>query len=112
MSDPKATTCGLAPVEEHISTDVAKLSLHEQAEHLELHHSVPRKVATRSQDHSGHGSNPAGIALGLASPSARRSLKAARLIQAGLPWPAEEQIAHETRKLVISKQVPWHENEV
>lgn len=38
--------------------------------------------------------------------------KAARLVQAGLPWPGEEELEHGTRKMVIQHGVPWHIDKV
>jgi hypothetical protein len=38
--------------------------------------------------------------------------KAARLVEEGLPWPEEEQLAHETKKLVTKANVPWIEDQV
>lgn len=38
--------------------------------------------------------------------------KAARLVQAGLPWPGEEEIEHEVRKMVVESGVPWSLNTV
>jgi hypothetical protein len=35
------------------------------------------------------------------------SEKAARLVQAGLPWPGEEALEDNTRKLVVQRGVPW-----
>ena len=38
--------------------------------------------------------------------------KAARLVQAGLPWPGEKEIEHEVRKMVVEHGVPWSLNTV
>lgn len=34
--------------------------------------------------------------------------KAQRMVQIGLPWPDEEEMQHETRKMVVDAGVAWH----
>jgi hypothetical protein len=50
---------------------------------------------------------PGTIANGNAPCTPSLGLKAARLVQAGLPWPGEEALEHGTRKLVMDQGVPW-----
>jgi hypothetical protein len=38
--------------------------------------------------------------------------KAARLVQAGLPWPGEEELEHDARKMVVKAGVAWHRKQV
>lgn len=57
------------------------------------------------------GSSPGAAASGNSpegSQHGKLTEKAQRMVQIGLPWPDEEEMQHETRKMVVDAGVHWH----